>query len=141
MKIEYNGKQFTKIKELLAETTISNIDKFTINNKKITLSDFIGLQETENEKDASGSASNSGDWGSASNSGYSGSLQATQVIVVLQATQVIGVLQATQVIVVLQATQVIGVLQATQVIGVLQATQVIGVPQCQIRYLVVFPTK
>ena len=50
MKIEYNWKEFNKIKELLAETTIANIDKFIINNEKITLSDFIELQETENEK-------------------------------------------------------------------------------------------
>ena len=73
MKIEYNGKQFNKIKDLLAETTVANIDKFLFNNEKITLSDFIWLQETENKNDSNGSASNSGDRGSASNSGYSGS--------------------------------------------------------------------
>ena len=73
MKIEYNGKQFSKIKELLTETTVANIDKFLFDNEKISLADFVGMQENENQKDASGSASNSGDNGSASNSGYSGS--------------------------------------------------------------------
>lgn len=69
MKIEYDGKEFNKIKELLAETTIQNIDKFLFDNKKITLRDFINLQEEENKKDSWGSASNSGYRGSASNSG------------------------------------------------------------------------
>ena len=64
MKIKYNNKEYNKIKDLLADTTIANIDKFLFNNKKITLSSFIKLQEKENKKDASGSASNSGDWGS-----------------------------------------------------------------------------
>ena len=73
MDIQYNGKKFKKIKELLAKTTIKNINKFLFNNRQITLSDFINLQEEENKKDARGSASNSGQWGSASNSGYSGS--------------------------------------------------------------------
>ena len=73
MEIEYDGKKFNKIKELLSATTIKNIDKFLFDNKKITLSDFINLQEEENRKDSVGSASNSGDRGSASNSGYRGS--------------------------------------------------------------------
>ena len=73
MKIEYNGKQFSKIKELLEETTVANIDKFLFDNEKISLSDFVGMQENENQKDARGSASNSGDNGSASNSGNNGS--------------------------------------------------------------------
>ena len=73
MKIKYNNKEYNKIKDLLADTTIANIDKFLFNNKKITLADFINLQEKENKKDASGSASNSGDYGSASNSGDCGS--------------------------------------------------------------------
>ena len=69
MKIKYNNKEYNKIKDLLADTTIANIDKFLFNNKKITLADFINFQEKENKKDASGSASNSGYRGSASNSG------------------------------------------------------------------------
>ena len=44
MVIEFNGKKYNKIKELLAETTIANIDKFLFDNNKITLSDFINLQ-------------------------------------------------------------------------------------------------
>jgi hypothetical protein len=73
MTIEYNGKKYDKIKDLLVETTINNLDKFLFNNEKLTLSDFIGLQEIENSADASGSASNSGYRGSASNSGDCGS--------------------------------------------------------------------
>ena len=33
--------RFNNIKELLAKTTIANIDKFLFDNEKITLSDFI----------------------------------------------------------------------------------------------------
>ena len=73
MKIEYNGNQYNKIKELLADTTIANIDKFLFDNEHITLANFVNLQEQENKKDASGSASNSGARGSASNSDASGS--------------------------------------------------------------------
>ena len=47
MKIKYNNKEYNKIKDLLADTTIANIDKFLFNNKKITLADFINLQEKE----------------------------------------------------------------------------------------------
>ena len=47
MKIKYNNKEYNKIKDLLADTTIANIDKFLFNKKKITLADFINLQEKE----------------------------------------------------------------------------------------------
>lgn len=73
MIIEYDGKKYNKIKELLTETTIANIDKFLFDNEKITLSNFINLQEKENKEDSKGSASNSGYCGSASNSGDWGS--------------------------------------------------------------------
>ena len=73
MEIKYNNKTYNKIKELLADTTIANVDEFLFDNEKITLADFVNLQEQENKNDARGSASNSGDWGSASNSGYRGS--------------------------------------------------------------------
>ena len=73
MEIKYNNKTYNKIKELLADTTIADIDKFLFDNEKITLADFVNLQEQENKNDANGSASNSGDNGSASNSGDMGS--------------------------------------------------------------------
>jgi hypothetical protein len=70
---EGDSTEYDTIKGLLSKHTIAELDKFVINNQsKLSLKDFVAMQETENKEEASGSASNSGYSGSASNSGDSG---------------------------------------------------------------------